>query len=148
MISLVYQALARNSPFLSMSNGIGAAGPCTEMVLLEAAAHGLVSTVSGANLWEFFAARNKYKDRTTPVEARMACEVGRAAAKEGIKREEANELAKKLLKEYEGKIKDAPLGKKFQECYDIKRVTPTQEYTELYKNVKKKLIDLGIPVLI
>jgi hypothetical protein len=66
MTSLVYQALARNSPFLSLSNGIGAAGPCTRMALLEAAAHGLTSTVSGAHLWEFFSARNRNKDRTTP----------------------------------------------------------------------------------
>ena len=144
LISIVYQALARNSPFLSMSNGIGAAGPCTEMVLLEAAAHGLVSTVSGSNLWEFFSARNKYKDRTTPIEARMACEVGRSVAKIGMKREDANEIVKGLLNQYDGKIKDAPLGKKFQECYDVKRIVPTKEYLELYRNVRKRLGDLGI----
>jgi hypothetical protein len=144
LISIVYQALARNSPFLSMSNGIGAAGPCTEMVLFEAATHGLVSTVSGSHLWEFFSARNKHKDRTTPIEARIACEAGNSAAKIGMKREDANEIVKRLLKEYEGKIKDAPLGKKFQECYDIKQVAPTKEYLKLYGDVKKKLSDLGI----
>jgi len=144
LISTVYQSLSRNSPFLSMSNGIGAAGPCTEMVLLEAAAHGLVSTVSGSHLWEFFSTRNKYKDRTTPMEARMACESGHSAVKMGLKREDANELVKTVLKEYEGRIKDAPLGKKFQECYDAKQITPTREYSDLYRNVKKKLGDLGI----
>lgn len=144
LTSSVYQALSRNSPFLSLSNGIGAAGPCTKMVLYEAAAHGLVSTVSGGHLWEFFSARNRHKDRTTPVEARMACEVGFAAAKMRMKRECAREIANELLKKYEDKIKDAPLGKKFQECYNIKSITPTQEYMNLYRNVKKELIDLGI----
>jgi methylamine--corrinoid protein Co-methyltransferase len=144
MISAVYQALARNSPFLSMSNGIGAAGPCTEMVLLEAATHGLVSTVSGAHLWEYFSARNKNKDRTTPIEARMACEVGQAVAKMRLNRENANEFAKTLLERYEDRIKDAPLGKRFQECYDVKRVRPTKEHLEMYEGVKSELGDLGI----
>ncbi len=144
LISNVYQGLARNAPFFSLSNGIGAAGPCTEMVLLEAANHGLVSTVSGSHLWEFFSARNKNKDRTTPMEARIACEVGQAVVKMKLKREDANELAKILLKRYEDKIEDAPLGKKFQECYNVRRVKPTEEYQELYKKVKKELIDLGI----
>ncbi|MFQ6076775.1 MAG: monomethylamine:corrinoid methyltransferase, partial [Candidatus Bathyarchaeia archaeon] len=92
----------------------------------------------------FFSARNRHKDRTTPVEARMACEVGFAAAKMRMKRECAREIANELLKKYEDKIKDAPLGKKFQECYNIKSITPTQEYMNLYRNVKKELIDLGI----
>ena len=127
-----------------MSNGIGSAGPCTEMVLHEAATHGLVSTVSGAHLWEYFSARNKNKDRTTPIEARMACEVGQAVTKMRLKREDANEMAKTLLKKYEDKIKDAPLGKKFQECYDVKRVRPTKEHMEVFGGVKKELIDLGI----
>jgi len=42
-------------------------------------------------------ARNKYKNRATPMEAKMACEVGRGAAESGIKRSEANELAKGSL---------------------------------------------------
>jgi len=144
LISLVYQALSRNSPLFSMSNGIGSAGPCTEMVLHEAATHGLVSTVSGAHLWEYFSARNKNKDRTTPIEARMACEVGQAVAKMGLKREDANDMAKTLLKKYEDKIVDAPLGKKFQECYDVKSIRPTKEHLEVFGGVKKELIDLGI----
>ena len=144
LISTVYQALARNSSLFSMSNGIGAAGPCTEMVLHEAATHGLVSTVSGAHLWEYFAARNKYKDRTTPIEARMACEVGHAVAKMRLNREDANEIAKTLLKKYEDNIKNAPLGNKFQECYDVKRVKPTKEHLEKFGLVKKELSDLGI----
>jgi len=146
MTSLVYQALTRNSPFLSLSNGIGAAGPCTKMALLEAAAHGLTSTVSGAHLWEFFSARNRNKDRTTPMEARIACEVGYGIAKAKTTRQDANEILKGLLKRYEDNIKDAPLGKTFQECYDVKTITPSQEYTLLYKDTRRELTNLGVPL--
>ena len=146
-ISLVYQALARNSPLISLSNGFAAAGPCTPMVLYEAAAHGLASVVSGANLWEMAVARNKHKNRATPMEAKMACEVGCGAAESGIKRSEANQLVKKIVSKYEKRIAEAPLGKTFQECYDVKRIAPTKEYAELYGTVKRELLDLGVPFL-
>lgn len=144
-ISLVYQALARNTPLISLSNGFAAAGPCTPMVLFEAAAHGLASVVSGANLWEIAVAKNKYKNRATPMEAKMSCEVGCGAAESGIKRSEANELVKKITSKYESKIAEAPLGKTFQECYDVKKIAPTKEYTELYGSVKRELLDIGVP---
>jgi len=144
-ISLAYQALARNTPLISFSNGFAAAGPCTAMVLYEAAAHGLVSVVSGANLWEMAVARNKYKNRATPMEARMACEVACGAAESGIKRPEANELVKKLVAKYQSQIADAPMGKTFQECYDVRKIAPRNEYTKLYGVVKAELQNLGVP---
>jgi len=144
VFSTTYQALARNSPFISMSGGFAAAGPCTSMVLLEAAAHGLTSVVSGANLWEMAVAKNKYKDRATPMEARMACEVGCSVASMGLKRKDANDMALDLVKKYEERISNPPLGKKFQECYDPKKIVPTNEYKELFKQVKKDVEAIGI----
>jgi len=146
-ISVTYQALARNTPLISLSNGFAAAGPCTPMVLYEAAAHGLVSVVSGANLWEIAVARNKYKNRATPMEAKMACEVGCGAAESGIKRSEANELAKSIVSKYEKEIVEAPLGKTFQECYDIRKIVPKDDYTRLYRKVKTELRELGVPFI-
>jgi methylamine--corrinoid protein Co-methyltransferase len=78
------------------------------------------------------------------MEAKMACEVGCGAAESGIKRAEANELVKKITAKYEKQITEAPLGKTFQECYDVKRIFPTGEYTELYRAVKRELLDLGV----
>jgi len=144
-ISLVYQALARNTPLISLSNGFAAAGPCTPMVLYEAAAHGLASVVSGANLWEMAVARNKHKNRATPMEAKMACEVGCGTADSGIKRPDANELIKRIVSKYDKQISDAPLGRTFQECYDVRRLSPSREYTALYSSVKAELRDMGVP---
>ncbi|MFQ6080356.1 MAG: monomethylamine:corrinoid methyltransferase [Candidatus Bathyarchaeia archaeon] len=145
VISVTYQAIARNTPFISLSNGFAAAGPCTPMVLYEAAAHGLVSAVSGANLWEIAVARNKYKNRATPMEARMACEVGHGVAKAGLKRDEANDIVKKILSRYGAKMAEAPLGRTFQECYDVRKIKPQRDYVELYSKVKGDLMDIGVP---
>jgi len=147
VISTTYQALARNSNLISTSNGFTAAGPCTPMVLKEAAAHSLVSVVSGGNLWEIAVAKNKHKNYATPMEARMAVEVGCGAAKEKYSREDVNEIILNLLKMYEDKIPDAPLGKNFRECYDIRKCKPSTEYMNLYKNSKKELIDYGVPFI-
>ncbi|MBA7486848.1 monomethylamine:corrinoid methyltransferase [archaeon] len=145
VLSVTYQALARNTPFISLSGGFTDAGPCTPMVLHEAAAHGLVSTVSGANLWEIATAENKHKNRATPLEARLACEVGYGSVEKRLKREDANELVKGILAKYEDKLGNAPLGKTFQECYDLKKIVPTKEYLDLYEGVKKELGDMGVP---
>ncbi|MFW9992493.1 MAG: monomethylamine:corrinoid methyltransferase [Candidatus Odinarchaeota archaeon] len=147
VISATYQALARNSNLISLSAGFTAAGPCTPMVLREAAVHGLVSVVSGANLWEIGPAKNKHKNYATPVEARMACEAGCGAAKKRISRNDVNDLALSLLKTYENNIEDAPLGKNFYECYNVQKVKPTEEYKDLYRKMKEELTDLGVPFI-
>ncbi|MHA1468136.1 MAG: monomethylamine:corrinoid methyltransferase, partial [Promethearchaeota archaeon] len=144
VISTTYQALSRNTNLISLSNGFAAAGPCTPMVLREAAAHGLVSVVSGANLWEMAVAKNKVKNHATPMEGRMAAEVGCGAAKHKISRGDANELVLALLKTYENDIEDASIGKSFRECYDVRKIRPSPEYMTLYKKTKKELEDIGV----
>jgi methylamine--corrinoid protein Co-methyltransferase len=142
--SASHQAVARNSKLISVSNGFLNAGPATEMVLYEAAAHALASSVSGANLWEAAPARNKHKNRATPMEARMAAEVGHACAHMKLTREGANELVRKLLAKYEDRIADAPLGNLFQECYEVAQAVPRQEYLDLYTRVKDDLVGMGL----
>ncbi len=142
--SVSHQAVARNSKLISVSNGFLNAGPATEMVLYEAAAHALASTVSGANLWEAAPARNKYKNRATPMEARLAAEVGHACAHMKLTREAANELLLQILAKYEDQIADAPLGSEFRECYDAARSIPTPEYLDLYARVRRDLAGMGL----
>ncbi len=144
VISTSHQAIARNSKLISFSNGFLNAGPATEMVLYEAAAHALASTVSGANLWEAAVAHNKYKNRATPLEARMAAEVGHACARMKLTRERTNELVQKIVAKYEDQIADAPLGSLFSECYDVAKAVPRQEYLDLYARVKDDLAEMGL----
>jgi len=144
LVSVKHQAISRNSKYLSTSNGFLNAGPGTEMVLYEAAAHGLASTVSGGHLWEAAPTHNKYRNYATPIEARMACEVGHAAAVQGMTRVKANEITNKLLAKYEDNIADAPKGKPFQECYDVKTVRPMPWYLDMFKKVKDEVAEMGV----
>jgi methylamine--corrinoid protein Co-methyltransferase len=145
IVSVYSQAIARNTRIPQTSNGFANAGPGTEMLYLEAAAHSMASTVSGANLWEMAPARNKYPNRGTPLECRLAAEVGYGTVKSGMPRSEANIIVKKLLKLYEKNIPDAPIGKTFQEMYDVERAIPTEKSRSQYKEITKKLKNLGVP---
>jgi len=48
------------------------------------------------------------------------------------------------LGEYESQIPEAPKGKRFDECYDLKTVRPTQEYLDVYDKCKEKLTGFGL----
>jgi hypothetical protein len=140
--SVVGQALSRNTHLLTASEAITAAGPCTEMVLLETAAMSTVGTVSGININNTSAAKSQYLDRNTGMECRLGSEVGHATA--GMRRNDANELVRDLLLGYEDMIEHPPLGRTFQECYDVKTVKPTIEHLEIYDRTRKRLEDLGL----
>ncbi|MFW9902979.1 MAG: monomethylamine:corrinoid methyltransferase [Candidatus Thorarchaeota archaeon] len=140
--SIVGQALSRNTHLLTAAEAITAAGPCTETCLYEIAASSIVGTVSGIHINNASAAKSQYLDRETGMEARMGCEVGHAAT--GMKRTDANELVKRIVLKYDQKLGNAPLGRKFQECYDLNTIQPSKEYVDIYSQVKKELLELGL----
>jgi methylamine--corrinoid protein Co-methyltransferase len=131
LISLTSQALSRNTHLPISVSPFAAAGPCTEMVVHEMTAAALAATVSGANLLPAAAARNRHPERTTAMEARIAAETGHRAAALGVTRQQANQIVRQLLAAYEEQIPNAPLGKRFDECYDIGRLQPTDEYVDV-----------------
>jgi methylamine--corrinoid protein Co-methyltransferase len=144
LISTTGQALARNTSLLIGVSPFTAAGPCTDMVVYELAATVLSAVVSGLHLNPAAIARNKHPERSSGMEARISAETGHLVARQGISRAEANETVKKILGEYEAQISDAPLGKRFDECYDLESVRPTREYLDLYDRCKEKLRGFGL----
>jgi methylamine--corrinoid protein Co-methyltransferase len=119
------------------------AGPCTEMCLLEASAQSITDTASGREILSGVAsAKGVIQDKTTGMEARMMGKVAKATA--GMEIEEVNRVLDGLVKSYEKNYATAPQGKTFQECYDVKTVTPTDEYVKVYEGARKKLEDLGL----
>jgi methylamine--corrinoid protein Co-methyltransferase len=144
LVSTAHQALARNTHLLHFANTFVAGGPCTEFACYELIAHGITAAVSGANLSPAAVARNKYPERCTGMEGRICAEAAHAAAKSGLTRKEANKLVKQCLAQYEKGMDDAPLGKKFSECYDLATVEPTKEYLDLYRRVKDKVRGWGL----
>jgi methylamine--corrinoid protein Co-methyltransferase len=139
---IVGQALSRNTHLLTATEAITAAGPCTAMCLYEVAASAIVGTVSGIHINNASAAKSQYLDRETGMEARIGCEVGHAAT--GMKRTEANELVKQIFLKYNQKLENPPLGRRFQECYDVTTINPSKEYNNVYTKVKNELQDLGL----
>jgi methylamine--corrinoid protein Co-methyltransferase len=144
LISVTGQALARNTHLLIGVSPFTAAGPCTEMVVFELAAIVLAATVSGLHLNLAAAARNKLPERSSGMEARIGAETAHRIAAQGITRQAANRIVTGILELYESRIPDAPQGKRFDECYDLKTVRPTQEYLDVYDRCKETLTRLGI----
>ena len=143
-ISTMGQAISRNTHLLSLSLNYAAAGPCTKMCLQETSASVISAVVSGLSMESVGVATNKYEDRVTPVEPRISAEVGHAVA--GMKRSEANEVVKKLLRKYEAKLGAPPLGKSLFECWNVSRRRPTKEYSALIKAFKKEMAAVGVPL--
>jgi methylamine--corrinoid protein Co-methyltransferase len=144
LISVTGQALARNTHLLIGVSPFAAAGPCTEMVVQEIAAIVLAATVSGLHLNLAAVARNKLPERSSGMEARIGAETGHLIARQGITRTKANDIVKRILGEYESQIPEAPKGKRFDECYDLETVRPTQEYLDIYDKTKEKLTGFGL----
>jgi methylamine--corrinoid protein Co-methyltransferase len=112
------------------------------MVLRETTASVMAAVASGLSIEMGGTATNKYEDRMTPVEPRIAGEVAHAVA--GMKRSEANEVAKKLLSKYESKLNAPPLGKTLHECWDAEKRRPSKEYARVVVAFKKEMDGLGI----
>jgi methylamine--corrinoid protein Co-methyltransferase len=144
LVSVGLQALSRNTHLMLGLSPFTAAGPCTEMIVHEIVAIVLAATVSGANLNLVASARNKYPEYATGMEARIGAEAGHLVARQGVSREQANAIVLQILEQYESQIAEAPLGKRFDECYDLSTVQPTQEYLDVYEKVKEKLAGFGL----
>jgi methylamine--corrinoid protein Co-methyltransferase len=120
-----------------------AAGPCTRMYFYEAAAVNLACVSSGyGGVQTALPAKGVLEDGITPMEARFNVEVAYAAT--GMGAEEANVLVNRLLEKYENRVEQAPRGKRYQECFDLRTQKPSEKYVRLYDEVKEELAQMGV----
>ena len=113
------------------------------MCLRETAAQAITDTASGRELLSgSAAAKGVSQDRTTGMEARIMGEAASATC--GMSIPEVNEILDKLISRYESKFIDAPIGKRFQDCYDVDDVTPSDEYLQIYDDALNVLSDCGL----
>jgi len=140
--SVYAQAISRNTHLLALYYNYTSAGPCTEMCLHEIAAQYTSAITSGVSMETGGIAGGKREDYLTPVEPKFTAEVAHAVA--GLKREDANELVRKIVPTYVDKIANPPLGMKHQECCDFDTGKPSQKCWDVYSKVKKELTDLGL----
>lgn len=135
-------AVDANTDLLLANQYYPMAGPCTEMVLIETAAQAIVDTASGRELLSgSAAAKGVVQDKTTGMEARVMGEAARSAA--GMNVAELNKMLLPIVADYEKLYTNAPAGKTFQECYDVKSIKPTAEYLEVYDKAVKRLNQYG-----
>jgi methylamine--corrinoid protein Co-methyltransferase len=115
------------------------------MLLYESMVTAMTLSVSGVSIGLGpRSAAGKYQNHLSPLECKWSAEVIKACA--GMTRAEANEIAKRVIPKYEERLPNPPKGYPFQECYDIKTLTPKEEWHAIYREVKAEAIELGIPV--
>ncbi len=136
-------ALDYNTDLLLGNQYYTLSGPCTEMCLLETAAQALVDTASGRELLSGVASsKGTVQDKTTPMEARIMGEASMAAC--GMSIPEINAIVNRIISRYEGNYLNPPAGKRFQDCYDVDNLVPSDEYLEVYENTLRILSECGI----
>ena len=136
-------ALDINTDFLLANQYYSLAGPCTDMCLLETAAQAITDTASGRELLSGVASsKGVAQDMTSGLEARMMGEA--AIATSGMEISHVNKVLDNIISLYENRYAKVPQGKRFQDCYDLKTVSPTDEYTDIYDQTIKTLLDCGI----
>ena len=141
-ISLSNQAISRNSKFPFFIPGILAAGPGTEMVFRENAAHFITTTVSGGNIEAVGVGKSVHTDHQTPWECKFSTEIVHAVT--GMKRDRACEIVDDLLKKYEEDLPTAPIGKRFQDLFDVETLEPKPEYADLYDKMRDEMKGYGL----
>ena len=62
----------------------------------------------------------------------------------GMEVSHVNVVLDKILGMYEKNYNRVPQGKRFQDCYNVKEVTPTDEYIDIYDGALKTLSNCGI----
>jgi methylamine---corrinoid protein Co-methyltransferase len=141
----VAAAIDMNTDLLIANQYYPIAGPCTEMCLLETAAQAMVDTASGRELVSgCAAAKGVAEDYTTGMEARMMGEAAMATA--GMKIDDVNKILDNLVRGYQKSFPRAPQGKRFQECYNVKKILPNKEYLEIYDKTCIALRNLGLDI--
>lgn len=138
------QALARNTHIVITDDPFTVCGPCTDELLYEVAGHSIIGSVCGYTQHGVGSTGGNLPDYHTGLEAGFQGEVGIATTKSKLTREQANEIALKLLPKYEATFENPKRGKPFQEVYDLRAITPTQEWQDCYRRVKEELSKLGL----
>ncbi len=143
--SVAFQGLSRNTNLLIASLAGPAGGPGTKTILYENAAFAITTVVSGlAVVTASMSAGGRIPKHASGLDAKIVGEVAHAVR--GMSREQANEAVKRLLSLYEPDLPTNPIGRPFDEVYDIEKVRPTAEWQGMYDEVRNELVHLGIPV--
>jgi methylamine--corrinoid protein Co-methyltransferase len=144
-LSMVNQALSRNTHTMPVNIANIASGPVTENVMYEIAAGQATIACSGASATIGpRTAGGKLNDYITPLECRFTGEVTHAAS--GMSPKQVNEIVKQIVPKYENQLKTPDIGKPYQQAYDVATAQPTAEWVAIYERVRSEMKELGLPL--
>lgn len=144
-LSVIHQALSRNTDLITHGIANQVSGPGTKTLLYETIVGVSAIVASGAACSTGpRSAGGKFTDYLTPLECRFCAEISHKAS--GLPLKKVNEIANAILPRFEDKIKEPDIGQSVYETYDLKTFTPTEEWEQMYLEVKREAIDLGIPL--
>jgi methylamine---corrinoid protein Co-methyltransferase len=136
--SLAFQALSRNTKMLVSSFVRPVGGPGTKDILYEVAALAIASVASGVSyVTGVHSAMGNHALHVSGLESRFLAQAANAAA--GLTRLEADEIVIDLVSKYAHRQNEKPIGKPFNEVYDLATIQPTDEWREIYEAVCEEL---------
>ncbi|MDD5468044.1 MAG: monomethylamine:corrinoid methyltransferase [Anaerolineales bacterium] len=144
--AVAFQGLSRNTNVLVSSFVRPVGGPGTREILYETAALTIASVPSGIALMEGVqSAMGRFTGHVSGLEARFMAEVAQAATR--LDRKEADRMVRWLVQKFEARQKEMPVGKPFNEVYDLKTIHPLPEWQRTYEQVCQELQhELGLKV--
>ncbi len=144
VLATVGQAMGRNTHLVYTNDPFCMCGPGTDELLYEVAQHAIIGEVCSYTQHGVGSTGGNNVDHHSGLECGFQGEVAQATTRAGITREQANDIALQLLEKYKDTFKNPKRGKPFNEVYDVKSVTPTQEWQDCYRRVKEELTRLGL----
>jgi methylamine--corrinoid protein Co-methyltransferase len=142
-MSVAFQAVSRNTDLIIHATAGPASGPGTSTLLLENAAIAINGTVSGVSMIAGSMTASGVNPRhASGLDAKICGEVAHAVG--GMSRDQANEIVTQLVAEYEPELEKKPIGKPFEEVYNVETIQPTPEWAGIYGEAKQYLSQLGL----
>jgi methylamine--corrinoid protein Co-methyltransferase len=143
--SVLCQTFADLAPAIIVCDIWPKSGALTKELLYEVAANSIVVTVSGGHL-EGVGAADGREPNGTGLEVRLMGEVGKAVARQGMGRAEANDIVLRLFEKYRHifEMPGGNPGKRFDVAYDMTTIEPVPEWGSMYRDVKAELAAMGV----
>jgi methylamine--corrinoid protein Co-methyltransferase len=143
--SLALQSLSKNSNLMTAALAGPAGGPGTKTIIYENATFALMALSSGASeLLASHSAGGAVPRHGSGLDGRICVEIARTM--QGISRKEANQLVGQIVPLYIDELGKKPIGKPFEEIYNLDTIEPTPEWQGIYDEARDELIQMGLPL--
>jgi len=141
--NLAFQALSKNTNLLVGNFVRPVGGPGTTTILEEIAAHSIGAVASGVSyVYGVHSAMGNTPSHTSGLESRFMGEISHGSS--GVTRKEADEIVRQIVSLYQEKQSEKPIGKPFDQVYDLDSIRPTEEWSATFETVKEHLSSLGL----